>query len=97
DRVNDVHSLFRQQPYQPFAQQYGVFGDHDPPGISTIRRVPPPRGLSTHMRPSSAWMRSRSPANPDPWVGSAPPRPLSRTSMRSQWPLRRMLTVASEP
>ena len=59
-----------------------------------VRRVPPPGGLSTSSRPSSAPSRSSRPRRPLPPAGSAPPAPSSRTSSTSSAPSRRTATAA---
>jgi hypothetical protein len=45
--------------------------DHDPHGSSAVTVVPPPRGLLTSRRPSSASPRPASPRSPDPSVASS--------------------------
>ena len=47
-------------------------------GISIESEVPLLAGLTISSRPPSAWMRSASPTNPVPRLGSAPPTPSSR-------------------
>ena len=65
-------------------------------GISPMRVVPPPGGLSMCKRPPRASTRSASPRNPRPSPTSAPPTP-SHTTIRkhlSVWAMRTLASVA---
>ena len=73
-----------EQPGQALAQQDAVLGDGYPHGISALTRVPPPTGLQTRSRPSSASTRSASPRRPEPASVSAPPPPSSVISTTSR-------------
>ena len=69
----DLAAGVGQQAGDALAQQHAVLGDHDAHGISALTRVPPPRGLHTRSRPSSASTRSARPRSPEPPSVSAPP------------------------
>ena len=43
---DDVEPTFRGHPRQPFAEEHGVVGDHDPHVISARTCVPPPAAVS---------------------------------------------------
>ena len=73
-----------EQPREPFAQEDGVLGDHDPHGISASIRVPAPGGLWMSSVPPWASTRSVRPIEPGaaaPRV--APPMPSSTTTSLS--------------
>ena len=80
--ADDVDSLLGEQSCEALADDDGVVGEDHAHGIAAETRVPPPRGLSTLSRPSSASTRSRSPRSPAP-AASAPPIPSSVTSITS--------------
>src|SRR4051794_34726048 len=85
---DDVEARVLEQPGDALAQQDTVVGDDYAHGISALRMVPRPGGLSSSSRPSRAATRSASPRRPEPRLGSAPPMPSSATSI-SAWPLTR--------
>src|SRR5690606_34509971 len=81
DRRNHLVACVAEQPLEPRLQQYGVFGNYDAHGTSTVMRVGPPFGDSMSMVPPAARTRSRMPARPPcprPSPMCAPPTPLSR-------------------
>ena len=45
--ADDVDSLLGQQSCEALADEGGVVGEDHAHGIAAVRRVPPPRGLST--------------------------------------------------
>ena len=76
---DDLEARVLEQPRDPLAQEHRVVGQHDAHraeptprdaararGISAATRVPPPGGLSTTSRPSSASTRSARPRSPEP-------------------------------
>src|SRR5689334_5236183 len=71
--------------HQSFAEERGVFGDHDTEhGRSTWTVVVPLGGLDSVMVPSRAATRAVMPARPVPRAGSAPPVPSSWIRTRSR-------------
>src|SRR5438034_3431927 len=78
--AHDLETSFFENSGDAFPKEDGIVGDHYPHGISARMRVPAPGLLSTRSTPSRASTRSTSPRSPEPWVGSAPPRPSSETS-----------------
>ena len=91
--ADDLESGLGQDASHPFAEQHGVVGEDHAHGIAATSRVPPPAGLSTVSRPLSVASRSTSPCRPLPFLPSAPPRPLSITSIHSSPSARRPRTV----
>ena len=108
DRSDDPKAPVGQELYQPVAEDGGVLRDDDPDGIahwlrhgrSTVTTVGPPGGLAMLRWPSTARTRSVRPARPlddEPTrVTTAPPRPSSRTTIRSQAPCCAQLTDARD-
>src|SRR5690606_2624076 len=94
DGGHDLLAGVGEDARQPRSQQHGVLGDHDPHGSSTEMVVGPPAGLITSIEPPSPVMRSRRPRRPVPLPTSAPPWPLSRTSITSRFPARAIDTKA---
>ena len=64
DTRDDFVPRVLEQAREPFAQQDGVLGDHDPHGNSTSIRVPTPSGLLIRNVPPWAATRSVSPTRP---------------------------------
>src|SRR5215467_11734670 len=92
---DDLETAVGEHPGEPVPQQHRVLGDHDSHGSSAVMVVGPPGGLSMLSVPSTAAARWASPRRPvlSPAAGTAPPRPLSVTAMRSMSPTR--VTVTS--
>ena len=76
----DLEAAGLEHPRQALPQEEEVFGDDNAHGISRVAMVGPPGGLVMVSVPSKAASRRSMPARPLPRAGSAPPRPLSRTS-----------------
>src|SRR5882724_12283755 len=83
-RRHHIEPAVGQQLGETLPQQHRVLSYHDSHGNSTVMIVGPPGGLSTMSVPSTAAARCASPSRPDPVSKDAPPRPSSRTTIRSR-------------
>ena len=72
-----------EHPGQAVPQEEEVFGNDNAHGISMVTAVGPPGGLLMARMPSNGASRRSIPRSPLPRAGSAPPRPLSVTPIRS--------------
>src|SRR5688572_16571451 len=81
DGCHDVEVEGMQEPGQSVPEEGMVLGDDNAHGTSMVMTVGPPGGLDMAIVPSKAARRRSIPRSPVPAAGSAPPLPLSVTTM----------------